>query len=164
MNIDVNLAGLGLMNAGAESIRSGLMKGVEDACELVKKAAMENLKGDARGKHLMSSIHTEVQAGGDTVTGQIGVGAATGIDGEAGENFGIYVHEGTGIYSRTGMGRKEVPWFYEAPDKETGEMTGHRTSGMEANPFLENAYNSESGKVSEIIAQAVAEAIARGAG
>ena len=134
----------------AEMIRGGLARGVEDACELVKAEAMNNLKGDARSTHLMSSIQTQVRASGDRVEGQVGVGGATGIDGEAGENFGIYVHEGTGIYSRTGMGRKDVPWFYE-----DAEGNGHITSGMKANPFLENAYNSMSGRVAQIIANRI---------
>ena len=149
MNIRVDLSGF-RMDEAIEKIRAGMEKGVEDGCELIKKAAMQNLRGDPRGAHLMSSIQTQVQAAGLTVTGAVGVGAATGIDGEAGENFGIYVHEGTGIYSRTGMGRQDVPWFYE-----DAEGNGHLTSGMASNPFLENAYNSEGQKVAQLIAEAI---------
>ena len=149
INITVDLSSFDA-EAAIEQIRRGMERGVDDACELVKAEAQQNMKGDARGKHLMSSIQTQVTASGDRVEGQIGVGGATGIDGEAGENFGIYVHEGTGIKSRTGMGRKDVPWFYMDAQGE-----GHITSGMEANPFLENAYNALAGQIAQIIADAI---------
>lgn len=148
MRITVNLSDLeSMMSRTAEQLRAGLAAAVEEVAEQTKTAALNNLKGDARGKHLMSSIQTEVQAQGDRAVGQVGCGAATGIDGEAGESFGIYVHEGTGIYSRTGMGRKDVPWFYM-----DAEGKGHLTSGMEANPFLENAYNEIAPQAAGIMA------------
>lgn len=156
MNIRVDLNGLADgMRISAEQLLAGLEKGVTDGALQIERVAKENLKGDPRGKHLMSSIHTEVTASGTKVEAQIGCGAATDIEGDAGENFGIYVHEGTGIHSRTGMGRADVPWFYMAPDKDTGEERGHYTSGMQANPFLENAYNSEGQKVAQLIADAI---------
>lgn len=151
MEIKVDISSLVRgMDAAAERLRAGIRRGVTLAALQVEAAAKENLKGDPRGRHLMTSIHTEVQAEGDRVTGAVGVGAATGIDGEAGMNFGIYVHEGTGIYSRTGMGRKDVPWFYKDIHGE-----GHQTSGMEANPFLEKAYESEAPGVNAIVARAI---------
>lgn len=151
MKVTVNVADLlAGIDATAEQIREGLEAGVRDAALQMEAAAKANLKGDARGKHLMSSIHTEVQAEGDSATAQIGVGGATGIDGDAGEMFGIFVHEGTGIYSRTGMGRKDVPWFYM---DDQGE--GHQTSGMQANPFMENAYNEVGPKAPEIVAKEI---------
>lgn len=156
MNIKVDLSAFaGAQEAAVERLLDGMERGVTQGALQVERAAKENLKGDPRGKHLMSSIHTEVTASGTKVEAQIGCGAATDIEGDAGENFGIYVHEGTGIYSRTGMGRPDVPWFYMAPDKDTGEERGHYTSGMQANPFLENAYNSEGQKVAELIARAI---------
>lgn len=151
MRITVNTADLAAaIDATAEQILAGLAKGVTDAALQVEAAAKNNLKGDARGKHLMSSIHTEMESAGGTAIAQIGVGGATGIDGDAGEMFGIYVHEGTGIYSRTGMGRKDVPWFYK---DDQGQ--GHQTSGMQANPFMENAYNEVGPKVPQIVAKAI---------
>ena len=148
MNITVNLAAFRAeLERGAEALMSGMERGVAEAAAQVERAAKQNLKGDARGEHLMKSIHSEVQMYYDFCVGRVGVGGATGIDGEAGENFGIYVHEGTGIYSRTGMGRKDVPWFY----KDDWEQ-GHITSGMHANPFLEDAYNETAPRVAQIIA------------
>lgn len=151
MNINVNLESFrrDLADAG-DKLVAGMKRGVTEGCLHIERAAKQNLKGDPRGKHLMSSIHSAVASEGMVVTGRVGVGGATGIDGEAGENFGIYVHEGTGIYSRTGMGRKEVPWFYK-----DDEGQGHRTSGMQSNPFLEDAYNSEARRVAQIIAAAL---------
>jgi HK97 gp10 family phage protein len=152
VNIKVNLSAFkNDLERASEALYAGIERGVEEAAAQVERAAKKNLKGDARGKHLMTSIHSEVQSVyGGFVVGKIGVGGATDIEGDAGENFGIYVHEGTGIYSRTGMGRKDVPWFYM-----DANYIGHQTSGMQANPFLENAYNEMSPKVAKIIARAL---------
>lgn len=153
MKISVDLSSFD-PEAIAEMIRNGMEKGVEDACELVKAEAIANLKGDNRARHLNQSFQTQVRANGDRVEGQVGVGGATGIDGgennDTADNFGIYVHEGTGIYSRTGMGKPDVPWFYKDEDGN-----GHITSGMAANPFLENAYNSTAPRVAQIIADRI---------
>ena len=138
------------MRISRERLEAGIRKAVADATAQAVREAKENLKGDARAKHLMQSIHFDVRADGARAEGRVGVGGATDIEGEAGELFGIYVHEGTGIYSRTGMGRKEVPWFYL-----DAEGNGHTTSGMQANPFLENAYNSVAGQVQRIMAAAL---------
>ena len=171
MKIEVDLssfeAGMGALMAG---FQARVEKGVSDAALQVERAAKENLKEDARGKHLLSSIHTQVASEGARVTAKVGVGGATDIEGarvtakvgvggatdieyieyDAAMNFGIYVHEGTGIYSRSGMGRKKVPWFYVDLKGE-----GHTTSGMQPNPFLENAYNSEGGRVAQIVTDAI---------
>ena len=135
------------MDDAKERLIASMVKGVGKGVRQAEAAAKANLKGDLRGKHLMSSIHYEVKADGALVTGKVGVGAATGIEGDAGEMFGIYVHEGTGIYSRTGMGRQNVPWSYRDDDGEW-----HITSGMTSNPFLENAYNAEKDNVQRLIA------------
>lgn len=151
MRIEVNMADLmSGFDMAVEALQTGIERGVTEAALQVEAAAKANLQGDARGKHLMSSIHTEVQSYYSFTTAEIGVGGATGIDGDAGEMFGVYVHEGTGIYSRTGAGRKDVPWFYM-----DDQYIGHLTSGMAANPFMENAYNEIGPKVPEIVAGAI---------
>ena len=151
MRISVDLGAFETnMQAAAERLLANMERGVNEGAALVERSAKQNLKGDPRGKHLMSSIHTELESSGTTVTAAVGVGAATDIEGDAGELFGIYVHEGTGIYSRTGMGRKRVPWFYKDLDGK-----GHTTSGMQPNPFLENAYNENGERVARIIADAL---------
>ena len=60
-------------------------------------------------------------------------------------SYAIYVHEGTGIYSRTGLGRRDVPWAYK---DELGHW--HQTSGHEAVPFLEDAANAKRERVLQI--------------
>ena len=47
--------------------------------------------------------------------------------------YGIYVHEGTGIYAYDGGGRQD-PWSYQ-----DDEGNWHRTSGMMPNRFLVDA-------------------------
>ena len=63
MNIRVDLSGLKL-DAAIEKLQAGMLRGVKEGTELIARTAKENLQGDARGKHLMSSIHTEVAAEG----------------------------------------------------------------------------------------------------
>ena len=152
------------MRSAAERLLANMERGVNEGAALVDSSAKQNLKGDKRGKHLMSSIHTEMESSGTTVTAAVGVGAATGIDSgfyrykgggedtgnDPAEMFGIFVHEGTGIYSRTGTGRPDVPWPFINDEGETCW-----TSGMQPNPFLENAYNENGERVARIIADAL---------
>ena len=136
------------MDQAAEDMLQRMARGVGRGGERIANAAKRNLAGDARdrGGLLSGSINVQVAQEGTVATAEVGVGSG----GDEVANFGIYVHEGTGIHSRTGMGRKDVPWFYE-----DAEGNGHLTSGMASNPFLENAYNSESQKVAEIIGRAI---------
>lgn len=62
--------------------------------------------------------------------------------------YAPFVHEGTGIYSRTGMGRKDVPWSYQ--DARGG---WHTTSGMQPNPFLEKAADEKRSRIPEIFVE-----------
>lgn len=134
------------VKAAAEAIRQGCLTGVYRAALQAEREAKNNLKGDERGKHLMTSIHSDVREEDGKAVGVVGCGAATDVEGDAGELFGIYVHEGTGILSRTGMGRKDVPWSYT-----DAEGKWHTTSGMKANPFLENAFLSERERMEKIV-------------
>ena len=47
--------------------------------------------------------------------------------------YGVYVHEGTGIFAAEGNGRK-TPWVYQDEDGNW-----HVTRGMKPNRFLKNA-------------------------
>ena len=139
-----------------EELLARMTRGVTNALLQMERAAKQNLQGDARGKHLMSSLNTAVQVNGLRVDGALGVGTATGISDESGtaaDNFGIYVHEGTGKFGN-GAGRGQshgtVPWPFIGKDG-----LKHWTFGQEANPFLENAYNSEGERCRQIIANAI---------
>lgn len=89
------------------------------------------------------------------VTGHVGAGGGN-------VNYAIWVHEGTGIHSRSGMGRKD-PWGY-IDEKATAEARKNDpdadpvviwTDGNEPQPFLEKAYEEEQDAVRKIIARAV---------
>ena len=123
-------------------------QGVADACALIEADAVERCpNGDHEGADTVSlaqSIATRVQVGGyngAVVTGVVG----TGLD------YAIYVHEGTGIRSRTGMGRThDLPWSYR---DDAGNW--HTTSGMQANPFMEQAFDANRDKAKQIVKEAI---------
>lgn len=99
---------------------------VQQACLAIEAQAKNNCpvgSGDLR-----RSIQTEVKTEGDKTVGVVG----TNLE------YGVYVHEGTGIYSRSGAGRTDVPWVYMS--EEDGKF--YTTSGIQPTPFLEDAVNT----------------------
>lgn len=115
-------------------IRAGLTKG----CIEVQKKAMEKCPKDTTA--LRQSITYKVTMHGAKATGFVGSEL----------EYAPYVHEGTGIHSRTGMGRKDVPWSYQ---DEEGNW--HSTEGMEATPFLEEARNESRERILQIMFDAL---------
>lgn len=95
---------------------------VARACFAIEAKAKDNCP--VRTGELRRSIMSEVTTNGTAIEGKVG----TTLD------YAPYVHEGTGIYSRSGTGRKDVPWVY---CDEKGDF--HTTSGVKAVPFLEDA-------------------------
>lgn len=62
--------------------------------------------------------------------------------------YAPYVHQGTGIYSKNGDGRK-TPWTYYVP---AGKYAGwHKTEGQKPQPFLEDAKNNNKDKINKIL-------------
>ena len=59
--------------------------------------------------------------------------------------YGVYVHEGTGIYAEGGGGRT-TPWVYK---DEKGDW--HVTRGMRPNRFLKNAVEKNEAQISKLI-------------
>ena len=121
------------------------VQGVMDACEIIEADAVARCpEGDHEGADTVSlaqSIATRLDVNGAKVVGTVG----TGLD------YAVYVHEGTGIRSRTGMGRKhDLPWSYQ---DDAGNW--HTTSGMEANPFLEQAFDANRQRAKQAFMEAV---------
>lgn len=119
--------------------------GVSDACEIIERDAVARCpEGDHEGADTVSLAHSiahRIDVDGDKVTGTVG----TGLD------YAVYVHEGTGIRSRTGMGRKhDLPWSYM---DDAGNW--HTTSGMEANPFLEDAFEANRTRAEKALEEAI---------
>ena len=56
--------------------------------------------------------------------------------------YAVFAHEGTGLYSRTNKGRKDVPWHYR---DEQGKW--HTTYGQVAQPFLQDAVDVKSDEI-----------------
>ena len=144
MKIGWDVSGLKIEQAADELIRRTIA-GVSDACALIEADAVEKCpEGDHEGADTVSlaqSIATRLDVSGAKVVGIVG----TGLD------YAVYVHEGTGIRSRTGMGRThDLPWSYM---DDAGQW--HTTSGMAANPFLERAYDENLQKAREIVREAI---------
>lgn len=128
-----------------EELMRRMVEGMKDACEMMEAAAVEECpEGEHEGSDtvaLAMTIASKVEVEGTSVIGTVGTGA----------DYAVYVHEGTGIRSRTGMGRThDLPWSYQ---DDRGEW--HTTSGMSANPFLERAYTKNIMRARQIIREKV---------
>lgn len=144
MKIGYDVSGLKVDLAIDELIKR-TVTGVADACALIEADAVERCpEGEHEGADTVSlaqSIASRIDVNGAKAVGTVG----TGLD------YAVYVHEGTGIRSRTGMGRThDLPWSYQ---DDRGEW--HTTSGMEANPFLEKAFDANRNKARQIIREAI---------
>ena len=123
MKIRIDTAGFQRdMEAFAAALEENTVAAVTDACDVIEADAKARCPRDTG--FLRSSITSDVQPWFGTVFGRVG----TNVD------YAPYVHEGTGLFSRTGQGRKDVPWRWQ---DDKGEW--HTTSGQKSQPFLEQA-------------------------
>ena len=110
---------------------------VQKACLVVERDGKKGCPVDTG--HLRASIHHEVSQT---------IGRIEGIIGSNVE-YAPYIHQGTGIYSRDGSGRK-TPWTYVVPyGKYKG---GHKTWGQRPKPFLLNAQMQNINRIERILA------------
>ena len=151
MKIGYDVSGLKIDQAIGE-LRRRIQTGVIKAGLRVEGTAKRLVPKDTTA--LQNSIQFELDESDDAgrAIGHVGVGGGD-------VNYAIWVHEGTGIHSRTGMGRKDVPWGYideEATAKNAdGKPVVIWTDGNEPNPFLENAFNEERENMRKIIAREI---------
>lgn len=126
ININVN---------ASDELKAKLVQGLEEACIMLTNEAkleLTNMGGVDTGILRASLTHKVYE---HDLVGSVG----TSVE------YAPYYHEGTGIYARSGNGRKEVPWVYRTPD---GKF--HSTKGQKPHPFLENAFNNNVSKVKAI--------------
>lgn len=124
------------LNLAQQTIINNLIKNMETACLLVETTAKVNCPID--NGQLRASINHEVELEGNEVNGYIGTNM----------EYGVFVHQGTGIYAVDGKGRK-TPWKYCAED---GKYKGfHTTKGQRPQPFLDNAKLANKSKISKIL-------------
>lgn len=142
LRVKVDVADLAKSFGSAkERFLEGLQSGLKEAAKEIEDAAKQNAPettGELRG-----SIQTEIEMSGESGTATV----------YSDSQYAIYVHEGTGLFSRTGMGRKDVPWTYF--DDRTGQYV--RTSGMTATPFMEDAVNEKRDLVGQIVREEIAK-------
>lgn len=108
------------------TLPGALKEGVTDICMDIRNKAIQNItEANLVDTGVMrASITLEVEEVSDGIEG------AVGSDSEV----ALYQHEGTGLYARSGNGRKEVPWRYQTPDGKW-----HTTKGVKPTPFLQDA-------------------------
>lgn len=137
MKIRIDTAGFQRdMEAFAAALEESTVAAVTDACEVIEADAKARCPRDTG--NLRSSITGDVQMDGDLTRGVVG----TNVD------YAPYVHEGTGMFSRTGQGRKHVPWRYQ---DDRGAW--HTTSGQKPQPFLEEAADANRERIVAIFAE-----------
>lgn len=118
-----------------KQFEEGLKAGLTEVAKQIELQAKRNAPANTGA--LRNSIQSDVEMNGTSGSAKV----------FSDVEYAIYVHEGTGIYSRTGMGRKDVPWRYQ--DQRTGQW--YTTSGIQATPFLEDAENEIRPEVAKII-------------
>lgn len=110
------------MSDAIDIIKRGVLAGVTAMAHDIERKAKQ--KCPVRTGTLRRSIEAQVE---ETDTG------ANAVVGSQLE-YAPFVHEGTGVFSRSGSGRQEVPWVYA---DAAGNF--HTTSGIQGTPFLEEA-------------------------
>lgn len=68
--------------------------------------------------------------------------------------YGVYVHQGSGLFAVNGDGRKEVPWRYQ---DEQGNW--HTTSGQHPQPFLERGLDANTDNIKGFYADVIKEVL-----
>lgn len=109
---------------------------MDKACLVVESQAKQNCTVDIG--ILRASITSETEVTASEIVGRVGTN----------EEYGPYVHNGTGIYAKDGNGRK-TPWGYTV---RAGKHKGfHWTKGQRPQPFLENAKLEKKSAVERIL-------------
>lgn len=109
---------------------------MDKACLVVESQAKQNCPVDIG--ILRASITSETEVTASESVGRVGTN----------EEYGPYVHNGTGIYAKDGNGRK-TPWGYTV---RAGKYKGfHWTQGQRPQPFLENAKLEKKSTVERIL-------------
>lgn len=140
MRITVNIAEFGKgMQAAKAEFADRVFRAVALSCAEIEGAAKERCpKGngeDGETVPLRQSISFWVESADGKAKGTVGSPL----------EHAVFVHEGTGLYSRTGMGRKDVPWTYR---NSKGDF--YSTKGIKPHPFLEEAVDEKRERVMQI--------------
>ena len=137
MKIRIDTAGFRRdMEAFATALEENTVAAVTDACGVIEADAKARCPRDTG--FLRASITSDVQPWFGAVFGRVGTNV----------NYAPYVHEGTGLFSRTGLGRKDVPWRWQ---DDKGQW--HTTSGQKPQSFLEEAADANRERIVAIFAE-----------
>lgn len=139
MNIEIDTSQFekSLKNATIQIIDK-CASNLDKACLVVAGSAKKNCPVDEG--ILRASITSEVKRGHTEITGCIGSNV----------EYAPYVHEGTGIYAKSGNGRK-TPWMWQGHSVKYRGW--HKTVGQRPNPFLEKAILQNKDKITMILAK-----------
>ena len=106
---------------------------MEKATKFLESRATENATSDT-GK-LRASMMSETRLKSDEIYGIVGNTSS----------YAPYVHQGTGVYSVTGNGRK-TPWRYQRADE-----SWVTTKGQKPQPFLKDAKEKNLGSIMRML-------------
>ena len=68
---------------------------------------------------------------------------------EAYSQHAVYLHEGTGLYAKNGMGRKS-PWGYTVESSRSKYKGFHWTRGIKPNPWLDEVMENNLKKIKRL--------------
>lgn len=117
---------INLENFMNEILPQVLQENLEKACQHIENVSKSNCPVD--DGQLRASITHVIEQEGNNYVGYVGSNV----------EYAPYVHEGTGLYAKDGMGRKDVPWTFQGADG-----SWHKTSGQKPQPFLQDAVDAE---------------------
>ncbi|WP_349406449.1 HK97-gp10 family putative phage morphogenesis protein [Clostridium perfringens] len=120
-----------------KTLPNNAKQGMEKACLVVEATAKKGCPVDLG--QLRASITHDVEEQGREIVGYVG----TNLE------YGVYVHEGTGVFAKDGNGR-QTPWFYR--DRK-GKLI--RTIGQKPNPFLKRAVTENKENIKAILRKAI---------
>jgi len=103
-----------------DNLKQATQQAVNNLLNLAKKEAPSDT-GELQRKH-----RTTVKMNGNTIEGRV----------ENYAEYGVYVHEGTGIYAKGGNGRKKG-WGYTVESGRSKYQGFHWTRGNKPNSWME---------------------------
>lgn len=128
------------LHSTKEQIEDLLLEGMEKALLLIESDSKKECPVDEA--RLRASITHDKESKEDQIVGRVG----TNVE------YAPYVHQGTGIYSIDGNGRKS-PWVWEG---ESSKFKGkHFTKGQKPHPFIQTAIDKNKDKLGEVFKEIV---------
>lgn len=130
-------AAINALDQANKKVENSMLNKMEKGLATIELDAKRNCKTGSG--ELKASITHKKSVEGNEIIGVIGSPL----------EYAVYRHQGTGLFAINGDGRQDVPWVYRDP--LTGKF--YSTKGMKPNPFLQDAIDSNKGKLNDIFSE-----------